>query len=268
MDKGLARQAAEIMHQHMQDGTVLQNLPDSLRPDSREAGYGIQAMLEEQKGYDRKGWKIAATSKAGQQHIGLSGPVAGRIFSDMMVEQGTEVPFGKNRMRVAEAEFVFCFGYDLPPRPQVYSTEEVMAAVDSLHLGLEFPDSRFADFASAGEAQLIADNACAYKFMMGAAVTDNWHELDLSAHQTNAVVMRKNDEGTAHYEGAGANVLGCPRIALTWLVNELSLLGVTLKRGEFVTTGTTTTPMAFLPGDKITADFGTLGIISCQLGEI
>ena len=274
MDKGLASQAAEIMNHQLQEGTVLQNLPDSLRPHSRADGYEIQAMLENQKGNNKKGWKIAATSIAGQQHIGLSGPVAGRIFSDMIVAPDKKVPFGANRMRVAEAEFVFCFGRDLPPRPKSYSGEEVIEAVASLHLGLEFPDSRFADFASAGEAQLIADNACAYKFMMGTAVTDNWREMDLSAHQTSAIVTRKKCEPAPihekidHYEGVGANVLGCPCIALTWLVNELSLLNITLKKGEFVTTGTTTTPMAILPGDKIEADFGILGKISSHLSKI
>lgn len=274
MDKGLASQAAAIMHHQLQEGTVLQNLPDSLRPHSRADGYEIQAMLEKQKGNDKKGWKIAATSIAGQQHIGLSGPIAGRIFSGMIVEPGTTVPFGANRMRVAEAEFVFCFGRELPPRTKNYSSEEVSEAVASLHLGLEFPDSRFADFASAGEAQLIADNACAYKFMMGTAVTYNWREMDLSAHQTSAIVTRKKGEPapihekTDYYEGVGANVLGCPRMALTWLVNELSLLNITLKKGEFVTTGTTTTPMAILPGDKIEADFGTLGKICSHLSKI
>ena len=213
MDKGLASQAAAIMHHQLQAGTVLQNLPDSLRPHSRADGYEIQAMLEKQKGNNKKGWKIAATSIAGQQHIGLSGPIAGRIFSGMMVDPGTIVPFGANRMRVAEAEFVFCFGRELPPRTKNYSSEEVSEAVASLHLGLEFPDSRFADFASAGEAELIADNACAYKFMMGTAVTDNWREMDLSAHQTSAIVTRKKGEPapihekTDHYEGEGANVV-------------------------------------------------------------
>lgn len=274
MDKGLASQAAEIIHQNLQEGTVLQNLPDSLRPHSRADGYQIQAMLEKQKGDDKKGWKIAATSIAGQQHIGLSGPIAGRIFSDMIVAPDKRVLFGTNQMRVAEAEFVFCFGHDLPPRPKSYSSEEVIEAVASLHLGLEFPDSRFANFASAGEAQLIADNACGYKFIMGPAVTHNWREMDLSAHLTSAIVTRKkreagsHHEGGGHYEGVGANVLGCPRISLTWLVNELSGLNITLNKGEFVTTGTTTKPMAILPGDKIEADFGSLGKISAHLSEI
>ena len=74
-------------------------------------------------------------------------------------------------------------------------------------------------------------------------------------------------QAEAEYEGVGANVLGCPRIAMTWLVNELSEQNITLTRGEFVTTGTSTLPMAIMPGCLVVADFGSLGTISCQLGR-
>jgi 2-keto-4-pentenoate hydratase len=142
-----------------------------------------------------------------------------------------------------------------------------MAEISSLHLGLEFPDSRFADFASAGEAQLIADNACAHKFMMGSAVPDSWRDLDLSAHLVQARVSGPSGQAQTEYDGTGANVLGCPRIAMTWLVNELSEQNITLTRGEFVTTGTSPLPMAIMPGCLVVADFGRLGTISCQLGR-
>jgi 2-keto-4-pentenoate hydratase len=68
--------------------------------------------------------------------------------------------------------------------------------------------------------------------------------------------------GRPDQPGLGANVLGDPRIALTWLANELSGLGVTLKAGEVVTTGTCLVPVAILPGDAIEADFGALGRVA------
>ena len=267
MNTDLARQAAEILYQHRQAGTVLETLPEAIRPQNRAQGYQIQAMLETDKADKRLGWKIAATSQAGQRHIGLNGPIAGRILSSMLLQERAPAPFGSNHMRVAEAEFVFCVGRDISPRRTPYSQNEVMAEISSLHLGLEFPDSRFADFASAGEAQLIADNACAHKFMMGSAVPDSWRDLDLSAHLVQARVSGSSGQAETEYDGAGANVLGCPRIAMTWLVNELSEQNITLTRGEFVTTGTTTLPMVIKPGCLVVADFGSLGTISCQLGR-
>ncbi len=265
MDNKAASKAASIMYQHLHQGSVLEGLKGNLRPQSRDEGYQIQARLEEAIDSQRQGWKIAATSIAGQKHIGLGGPIAGRILANMMVNPGQPIPFGANRMRVAEAEFVFCMGADLLPRPNLYETAEVMAGVASLHLGLEFPDSRFADFVRAGEGQLIADNACGYKFMMGEAVSDIWRDMTLSSHAVRGRVTGSDGQLRAEYTGSGGNVLDCPTIALTWLVNELSSQNISLRAGEFVTTGTSTLPMAILPGDQIEADFGALGRISCQL---
>ena len=68
-----------------------------------------------------------------------------------------------------------------------------------------------------GAAQLIADNACADYFVLGPPAPDGWQSIDLAAHR---VTGRVNDG--APREGVGANVLGDPREALAWLVNELS----------------------------------------------
>jgi len=64
--------------------------------------------------------------------------------------------------------------------------------------------------------------------------------------------------------GIGANVLGGPLIALTWLANELSAQGVTLRAGQVVTTGTCIVPLDVAPGDALTGDFGALGRVSVR----
>jgi 2-keto-4-pentenoate hydratase len=64
------------------------------------------------------------------------------------------------------------------------------------------------------------------------------------------------------HDGIGENVLGDPRIALTWLINELSQNNITIHKGMLVSTGTCSIPLPIKSGDKITADFGDLGSIS------
>ena len=205
------------------------------------------------------GWKIAATSAAGQKHINVAGPMAGRILSETVIADGGTASMAGNEMAVAEPEFAFRMRIDLPPRAAAYSVEEVLVAVDTLHPAIEIPDSRFADFVSAGEAQLIADNACAHLFMLGPAATFPWRERDLAAHAVAADV-----EGKSHHEGHGRNALGDPRVALAWLVNELSELGITLEAGEVVTTGTCVVPIGVVPGDRVNASFGDLGTLSVR----
>jgi 2-keto-4-pentenoate hydratase len=53
---------------------------------------------------------------------------------------------------------------------------------------------------------------------------------------------------------------------LTWLANELRQLGVTLRAGEVVTTGTCHPPLPIQPGDTCAVDFGVLGSVSVGFG--
>jgi 2-keto-4-pentenoate hydratase len=261
MDEAQASEAAALLAAHWRDGTALAALPDALRPTSRAEGYAIQAALARQSAAPVQGWKIAATSTAGQRHIGVDGPLAGRLLAEMIVPDGATLPFGANRMAVAEVEFAFRMARDLTPRAAPYTVEEVVAAVAALHTAIEVPDSRLVDFASAGAAQLIADNACAHAFVLGPDAPEAWRGLDLAAHRVTGRVA-----GRLEREGIGANVLGDPRLALAWLANELSAQGVTLGAGQVVTTGTCLVPMEVAPGDVVEADYGVLGRVSLRFG--
>lgn len=255
-----AGEASRLLVAHWRAGTALDALPEALRPRTREEGYAVQAELERTSAKPLWGWKIAATSAAGQAHIGVDGPLAGRVLAEMVHPDGATLALGANRMRVAEPEFAFRVARDLPPRAEAYSVAEVLEAVAALHLGLEVPDSRFADFATAGGPQLIADNACAHQYVLGPEAPASWRGLDLAAHRVTARVA-----GRYEREGVGANVLGDPRAALAWLANELSRMGVTLRAGQTVTTGTCAVPLEIEPGDEVCADFGALGRVSLRV---
>lgn len=252
-----AHAAAALVAAHWRSGTRMDRLPDDLVPANRDQGHAIQAALASRIGEEEVvGWKIAATSPAGQAHIGVDEPIPGRIFADRCHADGVRLAFGHNAMRVVEAEFAFALGADLTPRHAQYEPETVMAAVDRLHLALEIPDSRFIDFAAVGGPSLIADNACAHEFVLGPEAPAVWRDLDLAGHR---VTLWVND---LRHRGVGANVLGGPVTALTWLVNALSAIGEPLLAGQIVTTGTCIVPAPIAPGDRIRADFGVLGRMS------
>ena len=262
MNADEVRAAADLLWEHWSQGRRLGALPATLLPLTREDGYAIQAELDRRSGAPLFGWKIAATSAAGQTHIGVDGPLAGRLLRERAFASGDTVPFGTNHMRVAEAEFAFRIGRDLAPRAQPYSVGEVMAAVDTLHPAIEIPDSRYDDFTIVGAAQLIADNACAHYFVLGDAAPDAWRSLDLVSHEVSGTV----NDGPPR-TGVGANVLGDPRVALAWLANELARLGLTLRAGEIVTTGTCLVPLEIARGDRVMMDFGVLGRVDARLGH-
>jgi 2-keto-4-pentenoate hydratase len=248
--------AAKTLSDHWRAGTKFEALEASMRPQDRAAGYAIQAALAGQFPGKLFGWKIAATSEAGQKHINVGGPLAGRIFAETVIPDGGTASMKGNEMRVGEAEFAFRFARDLPPRGDPYSVQDVLAAVGTLHPAIEIPDSRFADFVSAGAPQIIADNACAHLFVLGPPTEANWRALDL-VEEKPVITL-----GGKRYVGHGKNVLGDPRVALAWLANELSGLGITLKAGQVVTTGTCHPPLPIQAGDRFAADFGVLGKVS------
>ncbi|WP_234684171.1 2-keto-4-pentenoate hydratase [Bradyrhizobium monzae] len=254
LDKDQIAAASQVLVQHWRDGSKLDALETRLRPQSRDEGYAVQAAL----GGRLFGWKIAATSEAGQKHINVAGPLAGRIMRDMVIADGGTASMNGNAMRVGEPEFCFRMGRDLAPRSSPYSVDEVLAAVETLHPAIEIPDSRFTDFASAGEAQLIVDNACAHLFVLGAATSANWRAMDLVEERPQITLRGER------YVGHGKNVLGDPRVALAWLANELRGLGITLRAGEVVTTGTCHPPLPIQAGDQFAMDFGVLGKVSVR----
>jgi 2-keto-4-pentenoate hydratase len=271
------RDASSLLWDCWQNGRRLQSIPEGIRPRTREDGYAAQAFLEERTASPLFGWKIAATSVAGQKHINVTGPLAGRLLAEKAIDLSrrsgdlssvarsakeaakAELPFGVNHMKVAEAEFAFRMARDLPPRSQPYSVDEVLAAVATLHPAIEVPDSRFDDFTIVGAPSLIADNACAHQFVLGPGATTDWRALDLVEHTAIGTA------GDLTREGKGANVLGDPRVALAWLANELSGLGITLKAGEVVTTGTCLVPLPIQSGSAIDMDFGVLGRVSARM---
>ena len=129
MEIAAAKAASALLVRHWRDGTVLEALPRDLRPTTRAEGYAIQAQLEASSARPLFGWKIAATSIAGQRHINVDGPLAGRLLAETGAAGRRPRPLGANHMQVAELEFAFRMGRDLPPRADRLPQAEVLAAV-------------------------------------------------------------------------------------------------------------------------------------------
>jgi len=260
MNSEQQRAACAFLYQHWKDGTRCDGLPPDLCAADRAEAYRVQACIETYSATPPVGWKIAATSKAGQAHIGVDGPMAGRLLAERRIPDGCSLVLGSNLMKVAEMEFAFRFGEDVMPRAELYSQAEVLDRVSALHPAIELPDSRYDRFETVGDLQLIADNACAHYFVLGDPAPKRWRDLDLAAYTVRGL---KND--AIAETGIGANVLGDPRLALTWLVNELSRFAMPLKKDQVVITGTCVKPMPIAVGDQVSGDFGELGGISVRI---
>jgi 2-keto-4-pentenoate hydratase len=84
----------------------------------------------------------------------------------------------------------------------------------------------------------------------------DWKAIDLARQ-----AVRLEINGEVKGTGSGAVVLGHPLNALTWLVNALNARGGGLRAGDYVTTGVTTDIYLAERGDRVRADFGSVGFV-------
>ena len=98
LDKDQIEAASRTLRDHWRAGTKLAALDASHRPRDRREAYAIQAALEHHSAGNLFGWKIAATSEAGQKHINVDGPMAGRILSETVLADGGTASMAGNEM--------------------------------------------------------------------------------------------------------------------------------------------------------------------------
>ena len=118
-------EVAKLIWKSWNEGKKLDSLSEKMKPNSRKEAYKIQEQIEIVSENRILGWKIAATSIDGQKHIGVSGPLAGRIFKDRVKTPGSNIILGSNQMAVAEPEFAFKIVTAIKPNKLYYKVQEV-----------------------------------------------------------------------------------------------------------------------------------------------
>jgi 2-keto-4-pentenoate hydratase len=253
-----AQRAAEVLWEAWSSGQPLPSLPEELRPRDLAEGYVIQRALDDLAGRPA-GWKIAATSPAGQRHLGADGPMVGRLYEMQRRPSGSVLSVGAMQMRSAEPEFAFRFGAEVSAGDRgALGVDDVLEAVDSLVLAIEVPDSRFADFTAVGVPSLAADAMCGGYFLLGPAIED-WRALDLPSQAARLAVG-----GEEVSSGSGAAVLGDPRAALAWMAHQVLDHGWELRKGDIVLTGASAPPIPVHAGDEVVAEFEGLGSLEVR----
>lgn len=237
---------------------VRKNLENIHVPESIIEAYNLQADYETNSKYDLLGWKIAATSIEGQKHIGVDGPIAGRLIKERSYKSGDMLSLVNNQMKKVEAEFSFKLNKDMAKKNISYTYDEVLECIESICPAIEIPDSRFLNFDKIGKKILIADNACAGEYIIGNTPTKSWKHINLKKFK---VGCYKNNQLIGY--GIGSNVLEDPIKALTWLINELNKYDIILYSGQTILTGTCIKPITVAGGDYIVMDFYELGKVDC-----
>ena len=228
--------------------------PSSRHPDiTIEDAYAIQQRLIARRlgaGERVVGKKIGVTSQAVMNMLGVFQPDFGILLDGMVYNEGQPIEARTLIQPKAEGEIAFVLKKDLMG-PGV-TAADVMAATEGVMACFEIVDSRIRDWKIQIQ-DTVADNASCGVFVLGDRLVDP-RDVDLA---TCGMVLEKNGEIVA--TGAGAAALGHPANAVAWLANTLGRLGMGLKAGEVVLSGSLGIMVPVQAGDSLRVTIGGIG---------
>lgn len=196
------------------------------------------------------GKKIGVTSKAVMNMLGVYQPDFGLLTDGMVYNEGQAIPANTLIQPKAEGEIAFILKKDLVG-PGV-SAADVIAATEGVMACFEIVDSRIRDWKIKIQ-DTVADNASCGVFVLGDRVVS---PLDVDLN-TCGMVLEKN--GAIVGTGAGAAALGAPANAVAWLANTLGALGIPLKAGEVILSGSLAIMVPVVAGDSLRVSIGGIG---------
>ena len=158
-----------------------------------------------------------------------------------------------------ETEIAFRFGQDLPGRATPYSLADVLDAVAGVFPIVEMVSTRFQNHQAVTPLEAMADNGAHGGFIMGADVP-GWRELDLKG-----LTMRQSCGGAVQVEQVGGNPSGDPLVPLLWLANHLPSMGLPLRAGQVVTTGSCSGLLWVEPNQRVIGEFLGFGQVIVDL---
>ena len=246
------------LHQAWENASQIPPITDSVPKITVEEAYQIQLKLMAKRiaeGESVVGKKIGITAKVVMKMLGVDQPDFGHLMSGMEFQESQSVPFNKFCQPKGEGEIAFLLKKDLTG-PGI-TRDQIIKATECVMPAFEIVDSRIQDW-NIKIQDTIADNASAGAFVIGSSRT-SLNGLDLA---TCGMVLKKNGEiiGT----GNGAATLDHPLNAVGWLANTLGSLGMSLKAGEIILSGSLSVMFPIQSGDSLEMEIEGVGKTMCH----
>jgi 2-keto-4-pentenoate hydratase len=227
-DDGGARMERAVQHlmTARRSRKWIEALPADAMPQTLDEAHAIQDGQMIRMG-GRGGWKVGAS---GSDATPGRAPLAARsIYTGRPTLSAAEFHFVG-----IEGEIAFKFGTTLDRASRPYATDEVLAAVASVHAGIEIADSRFVDFRARSGLEQAADLGNNGAYVLGPA-TNAMPTIDQL--QVDAEIWV---DGERIVKKTGGNTAGSVQRLLTWLANHCAARGTPIAAGDVVTSGSCT----------------------------
>lgn len=253
MDKSKIEKYGDELYDALINRKAVAPLTDREADITIEDAYQIQQRMIQRRldaGETIIGKKIGVTSKVVMDMLKVSQPDFGMMTSGMVFNEGEAIDTSTMIAPRAEAEVAFVLKSDLMG-PGV-TAADVLRATDFVVPCFEIVDSRIQDWKIKIQ-DTVADNASCGVLVLGGR-RKSPADIDLALA---GMVLEKNGEIIS--TSTGAAVQGSPVNAVAWLANTLGNLGIGLKAGEVILSGSQSPLVPVKAGDSLVCTVGGLG---------
>lgn len=253
MDTSTIQKYGDELYQALQSREAVSPLTDREPAITIDDAYQIQLRFIQRRldaGEHVVGKKIGVTSKVVMDMLKVNQPDFGHLLSGMVFNEGQPLSMSQFIAPKAEAEVAFILSRDLEG-PGV-TAADVLRATDCVMPCFEIVDSRIRDWKIKIQ-DTVADNASCGVLTLG-GVRRSPRQIDLALA---GMVLEKNGEVIS--TSAGASVQGSPVNAVAWLANTLGRLGIGLKAGDVILSGSQSPLVPVVAGDSLYCSVGGLG---------
>jgi len=236
-DAEAARLAREVLR--WRDSRTRRQPFTGLPAGDLDACYAVQEALHALLGASGAGaiagYKIALTSRAMQEMVGVDTPLGGAIFASVVHPTGTAIDAGAFLRLGLECEVAVRLGTGLRTTDAPHTRERVAERVDACAPAFELVEDGGIDYERIDAPTLIVDNCWNGGVVLGEWVAgDAARWLDPAfANETTRITVDGDEAGNGHVRDA----MGHPLDAVAWVASLLARRGRTIERGMWVMTG-------------------------------
>jgi 2-keto-4-pentenoate hydratase len=237
-------------------GHVLDAFPGAY-PTSMDEAYRIQDNAITLAASEVGGWKVGRVATELVDSYGAV-RIGGPIFSNQIVHaangEAVAMPV-LSGFAAVEAEILLKIG-EVPDGELTLASAP--AYVSEVRLGIEIASSPFPGINQHGPAVTASDFGNNFGLVVGPTIA-NWQDIDL----LNAATCLQID-GVTEGEGVLANMLDGPFGALVFINGMLRRRNLSLKVGDWISTGAITGVHTITAGCSATASFAEAYSVSCR----
>lgn len=244
-------QIFQTFHSARKAARALAAYPGDTVPATLAEGYAIQAASIAAWPDQVVGWKVAAVQpqwRAAYPAERLGGPVFARSLQ-MAGDDAVDVHVISGGYAAAEAEFALRLGADFPVNTTFASVAELRPYVAAVHAAIELAGSPLPTLSSLGPGAVLSDFGNNTGLVIGPELP-GFFERDAAAWLSETDV-----NGQLAGSGSADRIPGGPLAALHFLANNLVARGLTLRPGDWVSTGASTGIHVLAVGDTVAARF-------------